>query len=258
MHCSRRSCELPDRGLLGTEAFAAIAETAWRRAGGHDPRSTRSMTQRSTPIPDPALYDRGVVLLRGAWAGASRPGMKHVLLLATTTGYQIRSFGEAAEKLGVRLMFASDRCDQLEDPWSDQAIPVRFLGRGRLGRRRVAAAPTRVQTASSRSAIGRRFWPRVSPRRSVLPGNPPPAVRASRNKLASRRAFKAAGLLDAVVYRRLDCRRSVGAGGGLHLPGGRQAARAVRKSRRDARGSGQRLRLGVRTSAAGCWGRPTS
>ena len=40
--------------------------------------------------------------------------MKNVLLLATTTGYQIRSFGQAAEKLGVRLVFASDRCDQLQ------------------------------------------------------------------------------------------------------------------------------------------------
>ena len=52
--------------------------------------------------------------------------MTRVLIVATTTGYQIRSFGEAAEKLGVRLVFASDRCDQLDDPWWDQAIPIRF------------------------------------------------------------------------------------------------------------------------------------
>ena len=52
--------------------------------------------------------------------------MKKVLLLATTTGYQIRSFGEAAETLGIRLVFASDRCDQLVDPWWDEAIPIRF------------------------------------------------------------------------------------------------------------------------------------
>jgi hypothetical protein len=52
--------------------------------------------------------------------------LKRVLLLATTTGYQIRSFGEAAEALGIRLVFASDRCDQLADPWRDQAIPIRF------------------------------------------------------------------------------------------------------------------------------------
>ena len=52
--------------------------------------------------------------------------MKRVLLTATTTGYQIRSFGEAAEQVGARLIFASDRCEQLEDPWWDRAIPVRF------------------------------------------------------------------------------------------------------------------------------------
>ena len=52
--------------------------------------------------------------------------MKKVLLFATTTGYQIRSFGEAAAMLGVKLVFASDRCDRLDDPWWDGAIPVRF------------------------------------------------------------------------------------------------------------------------------------
>jgi hypothetical protein len=52
--------------------------------------------------------------------------MPRILLVATTTGYQIRSFGEAAEELGVRLVFATDRCDQLEDPWWDQAVPIRF------------------------------------------------------------------------------------------------------------------------------------
>ena len=88
---------------------------------------------------DAAVYDRGVVLLRGAWSRAARSGVKRVLLLATTTGYQIRSFGEAAERLGVRLVFASDRCDRLEDPWWDACHPgpvpryaVVCRGRGRF------------------------------------------------------------------------------------------------------------------------------
>ena len=49
-----------------------------------------------------------------------------VLLCATTTGYQTRMFDEAAARLGVELVLASDRCDRLEDPWRDRAIPVRF------------------------------------------------------------------------------------------------------------------------------------
>src|SRR5215218_8299487 len=52
--------------------------------------------------------------------------MKRILLLATTTGYQTRMFAEAAARLGVELLYATDRCDQLEDPWRDGAIAVRF------------------------------------------------------------------------------------------------------------------------------------
>ena len=125
--------------------------------------------------------------------------MKRVLLLATTTGYQIRSFGEAADRLGVRLVFASDRCDRLEDPWWDGAIPVRFHDvplsieavvtpfRGHAHDDRldgviaVGDRPT-VLAAHVCAALG-------------LPGNPPAAAETSRNKLAARRAFASAGLL---------------------------------------------------------------
>jgi len=118
-----------------------------------------------------------------------------VLLLATTTGYQIRSFGEAAEALGVRLVFVSDRCDRLEDPWWDKAIPVRFhdsaasvdavvkawQGPPPSGVIAVGDRPT-VLAAHLSAAFG-------------LPGNPPSSAEASRNKLASRLAFASAGLL---------------------------------------------------------------
>jgi hypothetical protein len=49
-----------------------------------------------------------------------------VLLCAATTGYQIRSFDAAAADLGVELVLATDRCDQIDDPWRDRAIAVRF------------------------------------------------------------------------------------------------------------------------------------
>ena len=49
-----------------------------------------------------------------------------ILILSTTTGYQLRSFGDAAARAGVELMFATDRCHQLDDPWRDAAVPVRF------------------------------------------------------------------------------------------------------------------------------------
>jgi len=49
-----------------------------------------------------------------------------LLLLTSKLGYQTRSFSEAARKLGVEIMFATDRCHQLDDPWNDQAIAVHF------------------------------------------------------------------------------------------------------------------------------------
>ncbi len=117
-----------------------------------------------------------------------------VLLLATTTGYQIRSFGEAARKLGVELVFASDRCDHLDDPWWDHAIPIRFHDEERSVAAIVAAFPDAPPAGIL--AVGDR--PTLLAARAAaafgLPGNPPEAAAASRNKLASRRAFKAAGL----------------------------------------------------------------
>ncbi|HKT81191.1 MAG TPA: ATP-grasp domain-containing protein [Vicinamibacterales bacterium] len=52
--------------------------------------------------------------------------MPRVLLLAATTGYQTRAFEDAAERIGIDLVYATDRCNILDDPWRDGAIAVRF------------------------------------------------------------------------------------------------------------------------------------
>jgi predicted ATP-grasp superfamily ATP-dependent carboligase len=52
--------------------------------------------------------------------------MSRLLLFTAKLGYQTRSFDEAARKLGVDLVFVTDRCHQLDDPWGDRAIPVHF------------------------------------------------------------------------------------------------------------------------------------
>jgi hypothetical protein len=118
----------------------------------------------------------------------------HILLVATTTGYQIRSFGEAAAALGVRLLFASDRCDQLDDPWWDQAIPVRF--HDEAGAVDAVARACRGTPPDAVLAVGDR--PTVLAAHLAahfgLPGNPPAAAAASRDKRAARIAFRAAGL----------------------------------------------------------------
>src|SRR5262249_36384780 len=140
------------------------------------------------------LRERGLVLLRRAFIGGFAAGVKRVLLIATTTGYQIRSFGESAKRIGARLVFASDRCDQLEDPWWDQAIPVRFHDEQASTQAIVSAfgetPPDGVLAVGDRPVV-------LAARTNEefgLPGNPPSAANASRNKLESRRALQAAGL----------------------------------------------------------------
>ena len=51
---------------------------------------------------------------------------KRLLLLFTTTGYNAEDFATAAQKLGVEVVFGTDRCRVLRDPWRDAAIPLRF------------------------------------------------------------------------------------------------------------------------------------
>lgn len=121
--------------------------------------------------------------------------MKRVLLLATTTGYQIRSFGEAAQALGVSLVIASDRCDRLEDPWFDRAIPVRFHAAESSVATIVSAAADApidaVLAVGDRPAV----LAAAVAERLGLPGNPVAGALASRDKLRSREAFRAAGLM---------------------------------------------------------------
>ncbi|GAC1618830.1 MAG: ATP-grasp domain-containing protein [Candidatus Acidiferrum sp.] len=119
---------------------------------------------------------------------------KRVLLFATKLGYQTRSFDEAARKLGVDLLFVTDRCHQLEDPWGDRAIAVHFESPD-------AAAYTVLQAMRGENvdgilALGDR--PLVAAayvaRGRGLPYNHPAAVEACRSKLRMREVFRDAGL----------------------------------------------------------------
>jgi biotin carboxylase len=120
--------------------------------------------------------------------------MKSVLLLATTTGYQTRMFAEAAAKLGLGLIYATDRCDRLDDPWSDGAISVRFHEEWKsvdavlkaVERRPVSA----VVAVGDRPAVMAADLARLL----GLPGHPPEAAAAARDKRLTRARLQAAGL----------------------------------------------------------------
>ncbi len=130
---------------------------------------------------DPPKIDR---------AGVDQPS---ILLVAATTGYQTRSFAEAARRQGARVVLATDRCHVLEDPWRDAAIPVKFedphavAGIRVNGIVAVADRPTLV-AAMTAASLG-------------LPWHSPEAVAACRDKHRLREIFAAAGLLVPDNFR---------------------------------------------------------
>ena len=117
--------------------------------------------------------------------------MPRILLLATTTGYQTRAFGDAAERLGVDLLFATDRCDVLEDPWRDRAVPIRFSDESASARAIIEVA--RTSPLDGVLAVGDRPTVIASLVQEGLglPGHPSAAAAAARNKLLTRERLRA-------------------------------------------------------------------
>jgi len=119
---------------------------------------------------------------------------KRLLLFTAKLGYQTRSFEDAARKLGVQLVYVTDRCHQLEDPWGDQAIAVHFESPE-------AAAYTvmeafRGQDVAGILALGDRpaAAAAYAARGLGVQYNHPAAVEACRSKLRMKEVFRDAGL----------------------------------------------------------------
>ncbi len=111
--------------------------------------------------------------------------MPRVLLFASTTGYQVRSFAQAAEKLGIELILATDRCHVLDDPWGDDAIAIGFED------------PESRGPFDGVLAVGDQpaFVAAQFAQRTGVAFSSPGAVAVAKNKFLSRERFKAAGLL---------------------------------------------------------------
>src|SRR5262245_841380 len=120
--------------------------------------------------------------------------MPRVLLLATTTGYQTRAFGEAAQKLGVSLVFATDRCHMIEDPWRDGAVAIRF--HDEAGSVAAWLDEARSRPLDGVIAVGDRptVIAAAVAERLGLPGHPPEAAAIARDKQRTRERLRDAGL----------------------------------------------------------------
>ena len=120
--------------------------------------------------------------------------MSRVLILAATTGYQTRSFGDAAERLGVELVFATDRCHLIEDPWQDGAIAITFHDEDAS----VAAVIEAAQAHPIDGVVALGDRPTVIAARVAaaigLPWHSAEAAAVARHKLLTRECLRAAGL----------------------------------------------------------------
>jgi biotin carboxylase len=119
---------------------------------------------------------------------------KRVLLFASKLGYQTRSFADAAKKLNVELVYVTDRCHQLDDPWEDRAIPAHF-------EKPVEAAQAVVEEVRPANvdgilALGDRpaHAAAFAARSLSIPFHHPAAVEACRSKLRAREVLRDAGL----------------------------------------------------------------
>jgi len=104
----------------------------------------------------------------------------------------VREFAEAARALDIELILATDRCHILENPWGDDAAPVRFEdpepGIESLARRgpfdgilAVGDRPACVAAQAAEYLGGLRY-------------HPAEAARVAANKLLTREHFRAGGL----------------------------------------------------------------
>jgi hypothetical protein len=122
------------------------------------------------------------------------PFSVRILILSTTTGYQLRSFGDAATRAGVELMFATDRCHRLDDPWRDAAVAVRF--HEEAGSLHAILEAARARPVNGVIAVGDR--PVILAARVAealgLRGNPVEAAAASIDKSMFKRVLLQAGL----------------------------------------------------------------
>ena len=121
---------------------------------------------------------------------------KRLLLFTAKLGYQTRSFEDAARKLGVQLVYVTDRCHQLEDPWGDQAIAVHFEPPENAAYAVMETLRSDGREVSGVLALGDRpaAAAAYSARGLGIPYNHPAAVEACRNKLRLREVFRDAGL----------------------------------------------------------------
>ena len=118
-------------------------------------------------------------------------GRSRLMLLYATTGYEARDFIRTARQLGVETVLGSDRCDVLDDPWEDDAVPLRFERPQEAAQRIVGLAGQHPVTAILPVGDTPLLSAAQASRELGLLHNPPHAVLSSRNKYLMRQRLQA-------------------------------------------------------------------
>lgn len=154
---------------------------------------------------------------------------KSILLFAAKTGYQVREFFGAAQRLGIELVLATDRCHILDDPWGDRATPLNFE---KIPEPRDITALRERGPFDGVLAVGDRpaFIAAYCAERLGVGFHPRSAVAAANDKYETRRRFRSAGLnvptFDLVLPGQFQARRGPCVLKPLHFSGSRGVIRA--------------------------------
>jgi biotin carboxylase len=119
---------------------------------------------------------------------------KNLLLFTSKLGYQTRSFEDAAQKMGVKLIYVTDRCERLDDPWEDGAIAAHFQNPEAAAH--TAMEASRGQEVNGIIALGDKavVAAAYAARGLGIPFHHPLAAEACRNKRRTREIFRDASL----------------------------------------------------------------
>jgi hypothetical protein len=122
------------------------------------------------------------------------PSKRRLLLFTNKLGYQTRNFEEAAQKHATEIIYVTDRCHQLEDPWGDRAIAVHFESAQSAAASVVAALNGKSVDGILALGDSPSVAAAYTARELGISYNHPASVEACRSKLRMRAVFQQAGL----------------------------------------------------------------
>ena len=130
--------------------------------------------------------------IRAAMTASAQP--KRLLLLSSKFGYQTKAFADAAVRVGAEVLFGTDRCRRLDDPWGDAALPLHFEDPENSAEKIVRLSAKLPFDAILALGDHPALAAAHAARRLGLRGNPVSAVENCATKLRQRQTLAAAGL----------------------------------------------------------------